>query len=102
MEDFMNSKNIADILTTQYDITLNGYEIGGGSIRAHEAETLRKVLNIIGHKDEDIDRNFGHMLNAFQELDMAIKNYRLNIGMGTHRILHRSSKALKFKDNSFG
>lgn len=42
------------------------------------------------------------MLNAFQELDMAIKNYRLNIGMGTHRILHRSSKALKFKDNSFG
>ncbi|KKQ44393.1 MAG: Aspartate-tRNA ligase [Candidatus Nomurabacteria bacterium GW2011_GWC1_37_9] len=27
---------------------------------------MRKVLNIIGHKDEDIDRNFGHMLNAFQ------------------------------------
>ena len=42
------------------------------------------------------------MLNAFQELDMAIKNYRLNIGMGTHRIPHRSSKALKSKDNSFG
>ena len=61
----LEKKNLADVLTTQYDITLNGYEIGGGSIRAHEAETLRKVLNIIGHKDEDIDRNFGHMLNAF-------------------------------------
>lgn len=65
-EWLLEGKNIGDILTTQYDITLNGYEIGGGSIRAHEALTLRKVLNIIGHKDEDIDRNFGHMLNAFQ------------------------------------
>ena len=62
----LEKKNLAEVLTTQYDITLNGYEIGGGSIRAHEAETLRKVLNIIGHKDEDIERNFGHMLNAFQ------------------------------------
>jgi len=62
----LEGEKLGDILTTQYDITLNGYEIGGGSIRAHEAETLRKVLNIIGHKDEDIDRNFGHMLNAFQ------------------------------------
>lgn len=62
----LERKNLGEILTTQYDIVLNGFEIGGGSIRAHEAETLRKVLNIIGHKDEDIDRNFGHMLNAFQ------------------------------------
>ena len=62
----LEGKNLGQIITTQYDITLNGYEIGGGSIRAHEAATLRKVLKIIGHQDEDIDRNFGHMLNAFQ------------------------------------
>ncbi len=65
-EWLLEGKNLADILTTQYDITLNGFEIGGGSIRAHEAPTLRKVLKIIGHEDVDIDRNFGHMLNAFQ------------------------------------
>ncbi len=65
-KNMMEGKNLGEILTTQYDIILNGFEIGGGSIRAHEAETLRKVLNIIGHKDEDIERNFGHMLNAFQ------------------------------------
>ena len=58
--------NLGEILTSQYDIILNGYEIGGGSIRAHEAETLKKVLNIIGHKDEDIEKNFGHMLQAFK------------------------------------
>lgn len=63
-EWLLKGENIGDIITSQYDITLNGYEIGGGSIRAHEPETLRKVLNIIGHKDEDIDNNFGHMLNA--------------------------------------
>lgn len=65
-EWLMEGKNIGEIITSQYDITLNGYEIGGGSIRNHEEKALRKVLNIIGHKDEDIDRNFGHMLHAFK------------------------------------
>lgn len=65
-EWLLSNENLGEILTTQYDITLNGYEIGGGSIRAHESDTLRKVLNIIGHKNEDIDRNFRHMLSAFK------------------------------------
>ncbi len=60
----LDGENLDKISTTQYDIILNGFEIGGGSIRAHESNTLRKVLNIIGHKDADIDKNFGHMLNA--------------------------------------
>jgi aspartyl-tRNA synthetase len=64
MENLMERKNIADILTTQYDITLNGYEIGGGSIRNHEPEALKQVLRIIGHTDENIESNFGHMLRA--------------------------------------
>jgi aspartyl-tRNA synthetase len=65
-EWLLEGKNIGEIITSQYDITLNGYEIGGGSIRAHQADVLKKVLNIIGHKDEDIERNFGHMLQAFK------------------------------------
>jgi len=65
-EWLLSGENIGEIITTQYDITLNGYEIGGGSIRAHQAETLKKVLNIIGHKDDDIEHNFGHMLKAFK------------------------------------
>lgn len=65
-EWLLDGKNLRDIITTQYDIILNGYEIGGGSIRAHEEKTLRKVLKIIGQKDEDIDKNFGHMLSALQ------------------------------------
>ncbi|HEX6258507.1 MAG TPA: amino acid--tRNA ligase-related protein [Candidatus Saccharimonadales bacterium] len=64
-EWLQNKQNIGDILTSQYDIVLNGYEIGGGSIRNHRPEDLRRVLEIIGHKPENIDRDFGHMLKAF-------------------------------------
>jgi len=64
MEMLMNKQGIGDILTTQYDIVLNGSEIGGGSIRNHEPEALRKVFEIMGYADERIEKNFGHMLLA--------------------------------------
>ena len=60
----LQKENIGQILTTQYDIIMNGNELGGGSIRAHDPEMLKKVLEIIGHKEEDIKHNFGHMLSA--------------------------------------
>jgi aspartyl-tRNA synthetase len=64
-EDLMNEKNIEKILAAQYDITLNGFEIGGGSLRNHEPEALKKVFKIMGYSDERIEANFGHMLKAF-------------------------------------
>lgn len=64
MSDLMEKKNIGDILTTQYDVTLNGYEIGGGSIRNHNPEALRRVFEVMGYSDERIEKNFGHMLKA--------------------------------------
>ncbi|MBI5139384.1 aspartate--tRNA ligase [Candidatus Nomurabacteria bacterium] len=66
MEKLLNKKDIGGILTTQYDVVLNGFEIGGGSIRNHEFEALQKVFEIMGHKIEDIEINFGHMLHAFK------------------------------------
>lgn len=64
MDDLMNQRNIENILTTQYDLVLNGSEIGGGSIRNHNPEALRTVFKIMGYEDERIERNFAHMLNA--------------------------------------
>lgn len=61
---FMKKENIGDILTTQYDITLNGYEIGGGSIRNHKPEALRTTFEIMGYSADRIELNFGHMLKA--------------------------------------
>jgi aspartyl-tRNA synthetase len=65
MEDLLNKANIENILTTQYDIVLNGYEAGGGSIRNHQSKALQKVFEIMGFKEERIKANFGHMLEAF-------------------------------------
>src|SRR3989344_1538385 len=63
-EDLISKKNIADILTTQYDVVLNGWEIGGGSIRNYKPEALEAVFEIMGFKKERIKENFGHMLEA--------------------------------------
>jgi aspartyl-tRNA synthetase len=60
----MKKEKIGDILASQYDITLNGLEIGGGSIRNHKPEALKKVFEILGHSDDKIENNFGHMLKA--------------------------------------
>jgi aspartyl-tRNA synthetase len=61
----MNKENIGEILTTQYDVALNGFEIGGGSIRNHDPKALEKVFEIMGHSIEGIKANFGHMMSAF-------------------------------------
>ena len=48
-----------------YDMVCNGYEIGGGSLRIHDAELQRKVFRLLGYSDEEIEDRFGHMLEAF-------------------------------------
>ena len=50
----------------QYDLVLNNYEVGGGSIRIHDRELQEKVFKLIG-LDPDVARErFGHMLEAFE------------------------------------
>ena len=66
MEMLMEKKNIGEILTTQYDIVLNGYEAGGGSIRNHKPDALHRVFEIMGFSEEQIESQFGHMLEAFR------------------------------------
>lgn len=48
-----------------YDVALNGYEIGGGSIRIHDAELQTKVFELLGLGKTEIAERFGHMLEAF-------------------------------------
>lgn len=65
MADLLAQKKIESILTTQYDVVLNGYEIAGGSIRNHQPDALRAVFEIMGFDEQKIETNFGHMLKAF-------------------------------------
>ncbi len=64
MESLMKKENIAEITTSQYDIVFNGNELGGGSIRNHNPEALKKVFEIMGYSEERIQKNFSHMLTA--------------------------------------
>lgn len=64
-EQLLKKENIGDILTSQYDLVCNGYEVGGGSIRGHESQILQTVFEIMGYGIEQIKAQFGHMLEAF-------------------------------------
>ena len=64
LSNVMEKKDIADVLAAQYDIVLNGYEIGGGSVRAHDPEILKNILGILGYAPEKIESDYGHMLRA--------------------------------------
>lgn len=61
----MNGKNIEQIMTTQYDLICNGYESGGGSIRAHKSEILEATYKVMGYSAEEVQKSVGHMLEAF-------------------------------------
>lgn len=50
----------------QYDLVLNNYEVGGGSIRIHERQLQEKVFKLIGLEPEVARERFGHMLEAFE------------------------------------
>jgi aspartyl-tRNA synthetase len=50
----------------QYDLVLNGFELGGGSIRIHQPSIQHRVFEILGLSEDEIQEKFGHMLTAFR------------------------------------
>jgi len=66
LEQHLAGKDLGDIVTTQYDLVCNGYEVGGGSIRAHKPEILQATFRAMGYSDKEITESIGHMLEAFK------------------------------------
>jgi aspartyl-tRNA synthetase len=56
----------AGALAQQYDIVLNGWELGGGSIRIHDRALLERSFALMGHSLEDARSKFGALLDAFE------------------------------------
>jgi aspartyl-tRNA synthetase len=54
------------VLAKAYDVILNGWELGGGSIRIHDRETQAKVFRLLGLSDEDAKHRFGFFLEALE------------------------------------
>lgn len=61
-----DDEEIGTIIAQQYDIILNGYEIGGGSVRAHKSEILEATYRNMGYNKEEMMRSVGTMYKAFQ------------------------------------
>jgi aspartyl-tRNA synthetase len=56
----------ASILSDAYDMVCNGYEMASGSIRIHRRDIQSKVFSLLGISEEEAQRKFGHMLEAFE------------------------------------
>ena len=63
---FMKGEDLLNIRANSYDLVLNGYELSSGSIRIHRAEIQQKVFELLGISQEEQQRKFGHMLEAFK------------------------------------
>ena len=54
------------VLAYAYDIVINGYEAGGGTLRIYDHDTQAKIFKILGLSDEDVRRKFGWFIDAFK------------------------------------
>lgn len=54
------------VLAYAYDIVINGYEAGGGTLRIYDHDTQWKIFRLLGLSEEDVERKFGWFLRAFR------------------------------------
>ena len=56
----------ASALSDAYDLVCNGYELSSGSIRIHRRDIQNRIFRLLGYADDEAQRRFGHMLDAFE------------------------------------
>ena len=62
----LRNRDPLDILAYQYDIVCNGIELSSGAIRNHRPDIMYRAFEIAGYTKEEVDRRFGHMIEAFR------------------------------------
>ncbi len=90
----MLKKNPKKCLARHYDLVLNGYELGSGSIRVHDSNLQAEIFKTIGLSDEDIKQKFGFLIEAFQYGTPP----HGGIGLGLDRIVMIMCNTTNIKD----
>ena len=62
----MAKEDLGSVLANAYDLTMNGVELGGGSIRIHDREIQERMFEILGFTKEEAQAQFGFLMGAFQ------------------------------------
>ena len=62
----MLDKSPGEVRSWGYDIVMNGYELGGGSIRIHDKQLQSKIFELLGLSESEADEKFGFLMNAFK------------------------------------
>ena len=62
----MLDKDPGKVYSRAYDFVINGYEIGGGSIRIHDIDLQKKIFNLLGYSDEEVENRFEFFLRALR------------------------------------
>ena len=66
-EDWVNlESDPGSVLAKAYDVVMNGWEVGGGSIRIHQSDLQDRLFAMLGLQKEEVQAQFGHLLEAFQ------------------------------------
>jgi aspartyl-tRNA synthetase len=63
---YLESGELDKIYADAYDIVINGYEAGGGTLRIYDHDIQWKIFKILGLSDEDVARKFGWFIDAFK------------------------------------
>lgn len=66
LESFRTNDGLGKVRAKAYDMVLNGYEVGGGSIRIHQQDVQSRVFEILGMTPEDAQARFGFLLDALK------------------------------------
>lgn len=64
LEWHLKGERLDEIIADQYDLVCNGYEVGGGGVRAHNPELLKSTYKIMGYTEAETQASIGHMIEA--------------------------------------
>ena len=78
-EDLLDTAPLS-ATSRQYDLVCNGVELGGGSIRIHDARLQRKIFRLLAYSDDQIDEQFGKGGKARERRDYYVKALQYHVG----------------------